>query len=108
MRMQSSSIRIAYNMLKKGKSSKEIYHIIKTLFPSLPTKYIDSAIIKAGQYPKNETVVFGGKALFEKLCKNHLQGKAREKLKKEWREKRQGTLISYGSKYPTDKGNTDC
>jgi IS605 OrfB family transposase len=47
--------------------------------------------------------VFGGKRLFEKLCKNHLSGKAREKLKKQWRELRQGTLISIGSK--SDKGN---
>jgi len=28
-------------------------------------------------------VVFGGKRPFEKLCKNHLSGKAREKLKKQ-------------------------
>jgi len=48
-------------------------------------------------------VVFGGKRLFEKLCKNHLSGKTREKLKKQWRELRQGTLISIGSK--SDKGN---
>jgi len=47
--------------------------------------------------------VFGGKRLFEKLCKNHLTGKVREKLKKQWRELRQGTLISIGSK--SDKGN---
>jgi transposase, IS605 OrfB family, central region len=48
-------------------------------------------------------VVFGGKRLFEKLCKNHLTGKAREGLKKQWKEQRQGTLISIGSK--VDKGN---
>jgi hypothetical protein len=40
--------------------------------------------------------VFGGKRLFEKLCKNHLTGKAREKLKKQWRELRQGILIAIG------------
>ena len=48
-------------------------------------------------------MVFGGKRLFEKLCKNHLTGKLREKLKKQWRELRQGTLISIGSK--SYKGN---
>ena len=48
-------------------------------------------------------MVFGGKRLFEKLCKNHLTGKVREKLKKQWKEQRQGTLISIGSK--ADKGN---
>jgi IS605 OrfB family transposase len=49
--------------------------------------------------------VFGGKRLFEKLCKNHLTGKAREKLKKQWRELRQGTLIAIGSKHKTTQGN---
>jgi IS605 OrfB family transposase len=47
--------------------------------------------------------VFGGRRLFEKLCKNHLTGKTREKLKKQWKEQRQGTIISIGSK--VDKGN---
>jgi hypothetical protein len=48
----------------------------------LPTKYIDSAIYKAKQYPTDKPVVFEGKRLFEKLCKKHLTDKAREKLKK--------------------------
>jgi transposase, IS605 OrfB family, central region len=109
MRMQSSAIRVAYNMLKeleKEKTKKphvQIYQRLRQLFPELPTKYIDSAIYKAKQYPTDKSAVFGGKRLFEKLCKNHLTGKAREKLKKQWRELRQGTLISIGSK--SDKGN---
>jgi len=109
MRKQSSAIRMAYNMLKeleKEKTKKphaQIYQRLKQLFPDLPTKYIDSAIYKAKQYPTDKPVVFGGRRLFEKLCKNHLSGKAREKLKKQWRELRQGTLISIGSK--SDKGN---
>jgi len=109
MRKQSSAIRMAYNMLKeleKEKTKKphvQIYQRLKQLFPDLPTKYIDSAIYKAKQYPTDKPVVFGGRRLFEKLCKNHLSGKAREKLKKQWRELRQGTLVSVGSK--SDKGN---
>ena len=109
MRKQSSAIRVAYNMLKKLEKEKtrnphaQIYQRLRQLFPDLPTKYIDSAIYKAKQYPTDKIVVFGGKRLFEKLCKNHLSGKAREKLKKQWRELRQGTLISIGSK--ADKGN---
>ncbi len=109
MRKQSSAIRTAYNMLKKLEKEKtrtphaQIYHRLKQLFPELPTKYIDSAIYKAKQYPTDKPVVFGGRRLFEKLCKDHLSGKAREKLKKQWRELRQGTLISIGSK--SDKGN---
>jgi IS605 OrfB family transposase len=109
MRKQSSAIRTAYNMLRELEKEKaknthsQIYHRLRQLFPELPTKYIGSAIYKAKQYPTDKIVVFGGKRLFEKLCKNHLTGKAREKLKKQWREIRQGTLISIGSK--ADKGN---
>jgi IS605 OrfB family transposase len=109
MRKQSSAIRVAYNMLKELEKEKtknphaQIYHRLRQLFPELPTKYIDSAIYKAKQYPTDKPVVFGGKRLFEKLCKNHLTGKSRERLKKQWRELRQGTLISIGSK--ADKGN---
>jgi transposase, IS605 OrfB family, central region len=109
MRMQSSAIRVAYNMLKELKKEgvkdprSQIYHKLRQLFPDLPTQYLYSAIYKAKQYPTDRSVVFGGKRLFEKLCKNHLTGKARERLKKQWRELRQGTLISIGSK--ADKGN---
>jgi len=109
MRKQSSAIRVAYNMLKELKKEKaknihsQIYQRLRQLFPDLPTQYITSAIYKAEQYPTDKSVVFGGKRLFEKLCKNHLTGKAREKLKKQWKELRQGTLISIGSK--GDKGN---
>jgi hypothetical protein len=81
----------------------QIYQRLRQLFPELPTKYIDSAIYKAKRYPTDKPVVFGGKRLFEKLCKNHFTGKLRERLKKQWREIRQGTLISIGSK--EDKGN---
>jgi IS605 OrfB family transposase len=109
MRKQSSAIRMAYNMLKESEKEKtknqhaQIYQRLRQLFPERPPRYIDSAIYKAKQYPTDKPVVFGGKRLFEKLCKNHLSGKAREKLKNQWRELRQGTLISIGSK--ADKGN---
>jgi IS605 OrfB family transposase len=111
MRMQSSAIRVAYNMLKELEEEKaknpltQIYQRLRQLFPDIPTKYITSAIYKATQYPTNKSVVFGGKRIFEKLCKNHLTGKLRERLKKQWRELRQGTLISIGSKAKEDKGN---
>jgi IS605 OrfB family transposase len=109
MRKQSSAIRTAYNMLRELEKEKtknphaQIYQRLRQLFPELPTKYIDSAIYKAKQYPTNKSVVFGGKRLFEKLCKNHLSGKAREKLKNQWKELRQGSLVSVGSK--AEKGN---
>jgi IS605 OrfB family transposase len=109
MRRQSSAIRTAYNMLKELEKEKtrnphaQIYQRLRQLFPDLPTKYIDSAIYKAKQYPTDKSVVFGSKRLFEKLCKNHLTGKVRERLKKQWKEQRQGTLVSIGSK--AEKGN---
>jgi len=102
MRKQSSAIRSAYKLLKDKNSHNQIYQKLRQLFPDLPTKYIDSAIYKAKQYPTDKKVVFGGKALFEKLCKNR-EEKSREKLKRKWKELRQGTLISVGSK--ADKGN---
>jgi len=43
--------------------------------------------------------------LFEKLKKNHLQGKRLKELKRRWREKRQGNLLSIGAKHKTHKGN---
>jgi len=109
MRKHSSAIRVAYNMLKELEKEKtrnphaQIYQRLRQLFPELPTKSINSAMDKAKQYPTYKPVVFGGTRLFEKLCKNHLSGKAREKLRNQWKEQRQGTLISIGSK--SDRGN---
>ena len=87
MRKQSSAIRVAYNMLKELEKEEtqnphaQIYQRLRKPFPDLPTRYIDSAIYKAKQYPTDRPVVFGGRGLFEKLCKNHLTDKAREDLK---------------------------
>jgi predicted transposase len=89
MRKQSSAIRTAYNMLKELEKEKtknphaQIYHRLRQLFPELPTRYIDSAMDKTKQYPTDKPVVFGGKRLFEKLCKNHLTGEVREGPKKQ-------------------------
>ena len=102
MRKQSSAIRSAYKLLKTKNFHNQIYHKLRQLFPDLPTKYIDSAIYKAKQYPTDKKMVFGGKTLFERLCKNR-EEKSRKKLKRMWKEQRQGTLISVGSK--ADKGN---
>ena len=70
MRKQSSAIRSAYKLLRDKNSHNQIYQKLRQLFPDLPTRYIDSAIYKVKQYPTDKKVVFGGKALFEKLCKN--------------------------------------
>jgi len=74
----------------------------------LKTKKIEKLTLKGGcawNVCPCRGELFGGKELFKKLCKNHLQGKAREELKQEWKEKRQGTLISVGSKHKAHKGN---
>jgi len=106
MRKQSSAIRSAYNMLKRSLSQTEIYNNLRCRYSDMPSAYISSAIYKAKQYPTDKKVVFGGKGFFEKLCKSRdKKSKARQKLKQEWKEKRQGTLISIGSKYKTEKGN---
>jgi transposase, putative, N-terminal domain len=85
MRKQSSAIRVAYKMLKELEKEKtknphaQIYHRLRQIFPKLPTKYINSAIYKAKQYPTDKPIVFGGRRLYKKLCKNHLTGKGGRK-----------------------------
>ena len=59
MRKQSSAIRSAYKLLKTKNSHSQIYKKLRQLFPDIPTKYIDSAIYKAKQYPTDKKVVFG-------------------------------------------------
>jgi len=77
---------------------------VKEKFPNLPTRYIIHAINKAKSINKDhEQIVFGGKKIFEKLCKNHLQGKRREKLKEQWKQNRKYNLISIGTGNSTEK-----
>ena len=106
----SSCVRYAYNRLLEGANRKELKKHLQSVFP-LNSRYCDDAIMKAnevlksckerGQNPKK--VIFGSRKLFEKLKKKHLTGKRREKLKEEWKEKRQGTAYSRGDK--SKKGN---
>jgi len=91
----------------------QAYTITRQKFPELNSHYVSCAVEKAreifqscksrGQNTKK--LIFGGRALFEKLKKNHLQGKRLKELKRRWREKRQGTLLSIGAKHKTHKGN---
>jgi IS605 OrfB family transposase len=91
----------------------QAYTITRQKFPELNSHYVSCAVEKAreifqsckarGQNPKK--LIFGGRTLFEKLKKNHLQGKRLKELKRKWKEKRQGTLISIGAKHITHKGN---
>jgi IS605 OrfB family transposase len=113
MRNFSSAVRFSYKRLLEGFTTLQTYKITRKKFPKLNSHYVSCAVEKAreifqsckarGQNPKK--LVFGGRALFEKLKKNHLQGKRLKELKRKWREKRQGTLISIGAKHITHKGN---
>jgi len=113
MRNFSSAVRFSYKRLLESFTPSQAYKITRQKFPELNSHYVNCAIERAreifqsckarGQNPKK--LVFGGRALFEKLKKNHLQGKRLKELKRKWREKRQGTLISIGTKHITHKGN---
>ena len=113
MRNFSSAVRSSYKRLLEGFTPSQAYKITRQKFPELNSHYVSCAVEKAreifqsckarGQNPKK--LIFGGRTLFEKLKKNHLQGKRLKELKRKWREKRQGTLISIGAKHKTHKGN---
>ncbi len=110
MRNFSSCMRYAYNRLLEGMTRKELKKHLQKVFP-LNSRYCDDAIMKANEILKSckereqnpKKVIFGSRKLFEKLSKKHLTGKKREKLKKEWKKKRQGTAYSRGDK--AKKGN---
>jgi IS605 OrfB family transposase len=113
MRNFSSAVRFSYKRLLEGFTTLQAYTITRKKFPELNSHYVNCAVEKAreifqsckarGQNPKK--LIFGGRTLFEKLKKNHLQGKRLRELKRKWKEKRQGTLISIGAKHITHKGN---
>ena len=110
MKKFSSCYRYAYNRLLEGHKRKELKKHLQKVF-KLNSRYCDDAIFKAqslinscrerGQNPKK--VIFGGRRLFEKLKKKHINSEQREKLKQKWEERRKGCLYSRGDK--SKKGN---
>ncbi len=110
MRKFSSCYRYVYNRLLEGHRRKELKKHLQKVF-NLNSRYCDDTIFKAqslinsckerGQNPKK--VIFGGRKLFEKLKKKHLNGQQKEKLKQKWEERRKGCLYSRGDK--SKKGN---
>ncbi|TCO68322.1 IS605 OrfB family transposase [Caldanaerobacter subterraneus] len=110
MRRWSSCMRFAYKRLLEGYDRNTLKRNLQEMF-DLNSRYVDDAIMKArsilesaselGRSPKK--VIFGGKKLFKKLQKRHINGKAYEKLKIRWQEKRKGNLYSRGDK--SKKGN---
>jgi predicted transposase len=113
MRSFSSAVRSSYKRLLEGFTPSQAYTITRQKFTELNSHYVNCAVEKAreifqsckarGQNPKK--LIFGGRTLFEKLKKNHLQGKRLKELKRRWKEKRQGNLLSIGAKHKTHKGN---
>ncbi len=110
MRQYSSCYRYAYNRLLEGHKRKELKKHLQKVF-KLNSRYCDDAIFKAqslinsckkrGQNPKK--VIFGGRKLFERLKKKHLNGEQKDQLKQKWQERRKGCLYSRGDK--SKKGN---
>ncbi|AAM24003.1 IS605 OrfB family transposase [Caldanaerobacter subterraneus subsp. tengcongensis MB4] len=110
MRRWSSCMKFAYKRLLEGYDRKTLKRDLQGMF-DLNSRYVDDAIMKArstlesarelGKSPKK--VIFGGRDLFGKLQKRHINGKAYEKLKIRWQEKRKGNLYSRGDK--SKKGN---
>jgi transposase, putative, N-terminal domain len=105
MRRFSSAMRYAYKRLLESEKRKDLKKNISRLF-NINTRYSDDTILLAKQtieiyksHNKNpKKVIFGSRALFDKLNKKHLTGKSRNSLIKKWREKRQGNLYSRGDK----------
>ena len=95
MRNFSSAVRFSYKRLLEGFTPSQSYTITRQKFPELNSHYVNCAVEKAreifqsckarGQNPKK--LIFGGRTLFEKLKKNHLQGKRLKELKRKWKEK---------------------
>src|ERR1700679_3985352 len=76
-RQYNNVVRYAYNRFKEGKDLTPIVHLCKTLnnILNMDRSWINSAVSKAqGLYlaQPDETVVFGGKTLFEKRAKGKI------------------------------------
>ena len=110
MRRWSACIRYAYKRLLEGCTRNELKKQLQGIF-ALNSRYVDDAIMKANSVLKSceqkgenpRKVIFGGRELFKKLQKRHINGKAYRELQREWQEKRKGNLYSRGDR--SKKGN---
>ncbi|MFN7064890.1 MAG: IS200/IS605 family accessory protein TnpB-related protein, partial [Aquificaceae bacterium] len=113
MRRWSSAFRYAYQRLMEGQDINTIRKTLQELF-NLNSRYSYSAIVKAQAVLKSQKekgksprkVIFGGKGLFEKLRKRHINGKEYQELKLRWEENRKGNLYSMGQKHCKGNLNT--
>jgi len=110
MRRWSSCMRYAYNRLLEGSSRNTLKRELQGVF-NLNSRYVDDAIMKAKSVLESckerdenpSKVIFGGRGLFDKLKKRHINGKAYKRLRQEWQERRKGNLHSRGDR--SKKGN---
>ncbi|KHO62348.1 transposase [Thermoanaerobacter sp. YS13] len=110
MRRWSSCMRFAYKRFLEGYDRNTLKRELQGIF-NLNSRYVDDAIMKAGSTLESareldkspKKVIFGGRDLFEKLQKRHINGKEYQKLKTKWQERRKGNLYSRGDK--SKKGN---
>jgi predicted transposase len=106
MRSFSSAVRFSYKRLLEGFTPSQAYTITRQKFPELNSHYVNCAVEKAreifqsckarGQNPKK--LIFGSRALFEKLKKNHLQGKSRRELRKKMERKKTRYFVEHRRK----------
>jgi len=95
-------ITLRFKILPKNNKDKQTILNLMRAYSSchrfLPIWFILSAISEAKELLKSKKrkVVFGGKRLFTQLCIHNLQGWRLEEVKREWREKRKGNLLSIG------------
>jgi len=108
MRRWSACKRFAYNRLLEGKTRNELKRELQSVF-NLNSRFVDDAIAQAKQIiarfkdseVKLRKIVFGGRKLYNKLHKRHINGPRLKKLKREWKERRQGHLFARGDKSRT-------
>ena len=101
MRRFQSAVRYLYNRMCEAKSAAVKYELAKEARSKfdLPSLLMTNALHEASYLYrrfKGKRIIFGGKALFEKLKKKHLTGWRREELKKQWRLRRQGAISCMG------------
>ncbi|MEQ6358195.1 IS200/IS605 family accessory protein TnpB-related protein [Thermoanaerobacter thermohydrosulfuricus] len=110
MRRWSSCMRFTYERLLQGYDRHILKRELQGIF-NLNSRYVDDAIMKAKSTLESaresgnnqKKVIFGGRDLFRKLKKRHINGKEYQKLKTKWQERRKGNLYSRGDK--SKKGN---
>ncbi len=113
MRRWSSAMRYAYKRLLEGMEINTLRKLIQNVF-GLNARYSHSAIVKAQalmkvRKEKGESlrkVIFGGKDIFRKLQKRHINGKDYQRLKNQFQERRKGNLYSIGQKHSKGNQNT--